>query len=231
MLSSAFLLLVSNTFLTLRLGNGSQSSFPRPLKEEEESKYIDEWINTGDVYARNKLIEHNLRLVAHIVKKYFSQSSDTDDLISIGTIGLIKGVGSYKPDKKVRLATYCSRCIENEVLMYFRSLKKSAADLSLSDSIDSDVDGNSLSLIDVLACDDDMFENISAVETIEQMMKYINSRLDEREIEIIKLRYGLMDNIPKTQKEVASICKISRSYVSRIEKKAIEKLRLAFEEQ
>lgn len=230
MLSGAFLLLISNTFLSLRLGNGTQSSFPRPLEEEEERRYINGWITEGDIECRNKLIEHNLRLVAHIIKKYFSQNADTDDLISIGTIGLIKGINSYRPDKKVRLATYCSRCIENEVLMYFRSLKKTAGDLSLSDAIDSDGEGNSLSLIDVLSQDDDMFERISNTETSEQLIRYVDTELDSRECEIIKLRYGLSGKEAKTQREVAAICKISRSYVSRIEKKALEKLRKAFNE-
>jgi len=162
MLTGTFLLLLSNAFITLRLGGGSQSSFPRPLSEDEERMCVERWQISGDTEARNKLIEHNLRLVAHIVKKYYSQSSDTDDLISIGTIGLIKGVSSYKPDKNVRLATYCSRCIENEILMYFRSLKKTAGDLSLSDSIDTDGEGNSLSLMDVLAQEDEMLDVLSA---------------------------------------------------------------------
>ncbi len=230
MLSSAFVLLMSHVFLSLRLGNGTAGSFPRPLREEEEKRYIDKWLAIGDIDSRNKLIEHNLRLVAHIVKKYYSQSSDTDDLISIGTIGLIKGVSSYRPEKKVKLATYCSRCIENEVLMYFRSIKKSSGDLSLSDTIDTDGEGNSLSLMDVLAQDDDMLENISAMETKTQLLNYVDTILDSREAEIIKLRYGLYGRIPKTQRDVAELCGISRSYVSRIEKKAIEKLRFAFGE-
>lgn len=230
MLSSAFLLLVSNVFLTLRLGNGSQSSFPKPLREEEEKDYVARWLEQGDLDARNKLIEHNLRLVAHIVKKYYSQTSDTDDLISIGTIGLIKGVSSYRPDKNVRLATYCSRCIENEILMYFRSMKKSSGDLSLSDSIDTDADGNSLSLMDVLAREDDMLEQLSAAETRLELIRYVNTLLDDRESEIIRLRYGLSGSSPQTQREVAVKCGISRSYVSRIEKKAIEKLRKALED-
>ncbi len=225
MLSGTFMILFSNALLALHLGNGSGNSFPRPLKNEEEKRYIDEWITKGDINARNKLIEHNLRLVAHIIKKYYAQGSDSEDLISIGTIGLIKGVSSYKPDKKVKLTTYCSRCIENEVLMHFRSIKKSAGELSLSDAIDSDSDGNGLSLIDVLSNDDDLFENLSSNEMRKQLVKYIDTALDTRESEIIKLRYGFYNSEPKTQREVASICNISRSYVSRIEKKAIEKLR------
>lgn len=230
MLSAALMLLLSNSILALHLGNGSGSSFPRPLKEDEEKKYIEDWVSNGNTESRNKLIEHNLRLVAHIVKKYYAHNADTDDLISIGTIGLIKGVSSYKPDKKVKLTTYCSRCIENEILMYFRSLKKSAGELSLSDAIESDGDGNSLSLMDVLSGEDDMFENLCTYETGIQLSKYIDTKLDKRESEIIKLRYGIGYSEPKTQREVASICNISRSYVSRIEKKAIEKLRIAFED-
>lgn len=225
MLSGTFMILFSNALLALHLGNGNGNSFPRPLKNEEEKSYIDEWVTKGDIGARNKLIEHNLRLVAHIIKKYYAQGSDSDDLISIGTIGLIKGVSSYKPDKKVKLTTYCSRCIENEVLMHFRSIKKSAGELSLSDAIDSDSEGNGLSLIDVLSSDDDLFENLSSSEMRKQLVKYIDTALDSRESEIIKLRYGFYNSEPKTQREVASICNISRSYVSRIEKKAIEKLR------
>lgn len=228
MLTSAFLLLVSNTFLMLRLGNGTAGSFPKPLSAEDERRYLDEWTAKGNIEARNKLIEHNLRLVAHIIKKYYSQTADQDDLISIGTIGLIKGISTYRADKNVRLATYCSRCIENEVLMYFRSMKKSAGDLSLSDSIDTDGDGNSLSLMDVLAQDDDMLENISAAETKMNVRRFVDSMLDERESEIIKMRYGLEGKAPLTQRETAEKCGISRSYVSRIEKKAIEKIRKAF---
>lgn len=230
MLSSAVLLLLSHTFLSLRLGGGTQSSFPKPLSEDEENKYVQLWLTEGEIEARNKLIEHNLRLVAHIVKKYYSQSSDADDLISIGTIGLIKGVSSYRPEKKVRLATYCSRCIENEILMYFRTLKKSSTDISLSDTLETDGEGNGLSLMDILAQEDDMFENISAAETKTQLIYYVNTVLDKREAEIIKLRYGLGGMVPKTQRDVAVLCGISRSYVSRIEKKAIEKLRMAFED-
>jgi len=230
MLSGAFLLLLSNSFITLRLGKGSQGSFPRPLRGEEEELYIDKWLSCGDIEARNILIEHNLRLVAHIVKKYYSQNSDTDDLISIGTIGLIKGISSYLPEKKVRLATYCSRCIENEILMYFRSLKKSAGDLSLSEPIDVDGEGNSLSLIDILACEDDMLDSLSAEETKNEMLNCVNTVLDSREAEIIRLRYGLYGHNPLTQRETADVCGISRSYVSRIEKKAIEKLRKALDE-
>jgi RNA polymerase sporulation-specific sigma factor len=215
MLASAFMLLVSNAFIMLRLGNGQSGSFPKPLSAQEEQKCVDAWLQHGDIQARNTLIEHNLRLVAHIVKKYYTQTAEQDDLISIGTIGLIKGVSTYRPEKNVRLATYASRCIENEVLMYFRSTKKSAGDISLSDSIDTDGDGNSLSVMDVLAQDDDMLENLSMIETRNNVRKYIDSCLDSREAEIIQKRYGLSGHSPMTQREVAAECGISRSYVSR----------------
>lgn len=172
---------------------------------------------------------HFLLLLGSL-KKYYTQGSDQDDLISIGTIGLIKGISTYKPDRKVRLATYASRCIENEILMHFRSLKKSAGDLSLMEAIDTDKDGNSLSLMDIISVEDDMLENLSARETTERLSKYIQDVLTEREAEIIFTRYGLGGRTPKTQRELAAQCGISRSYVSRIEKKALEKLRKCFED-
>lgn len=213
MLTSAFLLLLGNAFLSLRLGSGTQGSFPKPLKADEEKKCIDKWLSSGDIESRNKLIEHNLRLVAHIVKKYYSNTSDTDDLISIGTVGLIKGISSYRPDKNVRLATYCSRCIENEILMHFRSQKKTAGDISLSDYIDTDGEGNTLSLMDILAEEDDLLEELSAAETVGELLKCVKTDLDKRESEIIIMRYGLFGTKPMTQREVAEICGISRSYV------------------
>ena len=230
MLSTAFILLLSGSFISLRLGNGTSGSFPRPLSAEDEKDYLEKWLNKGNIDARNKLIEHNLRLVAHIVKKYYSQTSDNDDLISIGTIGLIKGITSYRPEKNVRLATYVSRCIENEVLMYFRSLRKSAGDLSLSDTIDVDGEGNSLSLMDILAQEEDMFENVSSAEMREQLIACVNTVLDPREREIIIYRYGLAGGQSLAQREVALKCGISRSYVSRIEKRALEKLKNALED-
>ena len=228
MLASAFMLLVSSAFLMLRLGKNS-GSFPKPLGARDEKKYLDLWA-TGDIDARNVLIEHNLRLVAHIVKKYYTQCAELDDLISIGTIGLIKGISSYKPEKGVRLATYASRCIENEVLMYFRSARKSATDVSLSESIESDGTGSSLCLMDVVCFEDDMLEKISRSELSRTIGRIVYEALDERESEIIRLRYGLDGGVPKTQHDVAEICGISRSYVSRIEKKALEKLRKALED-
>lgn len=222
MISATFMLLMSSAILTLRLGGGT-GSFPRPLNAEEEKEYIDRAV-AGDIEARNKLIEHNLRLVAHIIKKYYTQSRDQSDLISIGTIGLIKGISTYKPDKGVRLATYASRCIENEILMHFRSQKKSAGDISLSEDIDSGGNGNSLSLIDVISSPDDMFEDISSQEIYGKLRQCVKDRLTERESAIITMRYGLDNQLPKTQREIAGICGISRSYVSRIEKRALKKL-------
>ena len=225
MLSSFLALILSGLFFSLRLGPGS-GSFPRPLRAEEEARAVDAWVTRGDIAARNELVEHNLRLVAHIVKKYYASSADQEDLISIG---LIKGVSTYRPDKNVRLATYASRCIENEILMYFRAQRKSAGDLSLSDSIDSDGEGNALSLIDVLAGDEDLLEDISKAELRGQVRGAVERVLEPREAEIIRLRYGLAGGKPLTQRETAARCSISRSYVSRIEKKALEKLRRALE--
>ncbi|MCD8357787.1 MAG: RNA polymerase sporulation sigma factor SigK [Oscillospiraceae bacterium] len=227
MLYSALLLLLSGVFLTLRLGTGG--SFPKPLSPEEERTAVEAWVERGDLAARNTLVEHNLRLVAHIIKKYFSQKADQEDLISIGTIGLIKGVSTYRPDRNVRLATYASRCIENEILMHFRSQKKSAGDVSLSERIDTDGDGNDLSLMDVLAEEADLAEDVSMAELCGQARRCVDTVLEPREAEIISLRYGLDGKKPLTQRETAEIAGISRSYVSRIEKKALEKLRRAID--
>ena len=226
MLESAILLLMNSLFLMLRISPGD--SFPRPLSREKEREYLQRW-QQGDLEARNLLVEHNLRLVAHIVKKYYS-ADDADDLISIGTIGLIKGVNTYRADKNVRLATYASRCIENEILMYFRSQRKSAGELSLSDALDVDGEGNGLFVMDVLAQEDDMAERIGSRELCRSLRALIGSSLDEREAQIIRLRYGLGGREPMTQWETARECGISRSYVSRLEKRALEKLRRALEE-
>ena len=218
-------ILLNTAFLTLRLG-GSSSSFPRPLSAAEERRYVMLAIQ-GDQEARNTLIERNLRLVAHICKKYYSSSCEQDDLISIGTVGLIKGISSYDPEKGVRLATYASRCVENEVLMYLRSQKKTSGDISLSEAIDEEGDGK-LSILDVLCEDEeDLIERISRLENSSNLHKCIRSVLTEREQTIITLRYGLDRHRVHTQWEVASLLGISRSYVSRLEKKALEKLRSA----
>ena len=212
MLGMSLAMLLGGVLLMLRLSPGG--SFPSPLSAEEERRYLVLW-QGGDMTARNVLVEHNLRLVAHIIKKYYTQTNDIEDLISIGTIGLIKGINTYKPDRGIRLATYTSRCIENEILMHFRSQKKSMCDVSLSEVLDTDGDGNSLSLMDVLSQDDEMSERIGELELCEKLKGLVSSALDEREARIIKLRYGLDGSPPMTQRETANACGISRSYVSR----------------
>lgn len=219
--------LLGSALLMLRLANPT-GSFPRALGAEEERRLVERSL-AGDMDARNLLIEHNLRLVAHVVKKYYTAGTDTEDLISIGTIGLIKGVNTYRPDKGVRLATYSARCVENEILMYFRSLRKSSGDISLSEALDTDSEGNSLSLMDVLAVEDDLAERVSLKESAWKVRECVDSILEPREAEIIRLRYGLGGCKPLTQRECAARLGISRSYVSRIEKRAIEKLRQAME--
>ena len=224
MLSAWILLALGGLFMTLRVSGMGGGSFPKPLGEEEEGVLLRRYKEEGDMGARNKLIEHNLRLVAHIVKKYFNATGDVEDLISIGTIGLLKGVDTFKMDKKIRLATYCSRCIENEVLMHFRAQKKNQGMLSLSDSIDTDKDGNALSLLDVISVEDDMLDNLHAKESYRRLRSCVDSCLEKREREIIMARYGLDGCEPLTQREIAKVKGISRSYVSRIEKKALGKL-------
>jgi len=227
MLSPWILLLLNGLCYPLRLADAT-GSFPRPLKAEEERECLEKWA-AGDLAARNKLIEHNLRLVAHIVKKYYTPTGSQDDLISIGTIGLIKGISTFKPDKKVRLATYASRCIENEILMYFRSQKKLQGEVSLSDALEGDGEGNALSWMDVIRVDDDLLDNLDAKESQKRARQCVETCLTQREKLVVTLRYGLDGHPPKTQREIAQITGISRSYISRIEKKALEKLRAALE--
>ena len=205
-------------------------TFPQPLPAKEEQFYLQK-LKEGDLEARNILVEHNLRLVAHIVKKYYTPNGDQDDLISIGTIGLIKGVSTFKADKNVRLATYASRCIENEILMYFRAQRKLQGEVSLADTLEAGGEEGSLSLMDVIAVDDDMLEQLSTRDACIQVRKCVDDCLTAREREIICLRYGLDGRVPQTQREIASLCGISRSYVSRIEKKALEKLRVEYEKK
>ena len=203
-------------------------SFPRPLTAEEERNCLER-LKNGDSSARNELIEHNLRLVAHIVKKYYSNTNDQDDLISIGTIGLIKAVNTFDHSKGIRLSSYAARCIENEVLMYFRAAKKSAQDVSMNEPIDTDKDGNALTLMDVMATEDTIVENLDWKVKSEQLKRYIAQVLTPLERVIIELRYGLYNDHPLTQREVAARLKISRSYVSRIEKKALQLLKRQFD--
>lgn len=212
MLSAALLLFANSLLLSLRLSGGG--SFPKPLSAAEERMWLERCAK-GDPEARNVLIERNLRLVSHIIKKYYVQSADQEDLISIGTIGLIKAISSFDPAKGAKLATYAARCIENEILMYFRSQKKLQGEVSLSDSIDMDKEGNVLQLMDVVGVDDTMLEDLHDRESAKKVRRLVKERLTAREAEIIRLRYGLGGSIPLTQREVAAAFGISRSYVSR----------------
>ena len=225
MIAAAWLML-STLLYSLQLNTGS---FPKPLTEEEERHYL-QLAQQGDLEARNVLIERNLRLVAHIMKKYYAQTADQEDLISIGTIGLIKGISTFDASKGARLATYAARCVENEILMYFRSQRKSAQDVSLSDYIETGSDGAPLELMDVISEDCDLTEQLAGRETVAQLRRAIDSCLSDQERQVILLRYGLNGQSPKRQREVAQITGISRSYVSRIEKRALEKLRGVLEE-
>ena len=222
MIAAAWLML-SSLMYSLQLSTGS---FPKPLTQKEEAHYL-ELAAKGDMEARNILIERNLRLVAHIMKKYYAQTADQEDLISIGTIGLIKGITTFDASKGARLATYAARCAENEILMHFRSMRKSAQDVSLSDYIETGSDGTALSLLDGVAEDVDLLERISTREQIQQLRRAVESELTEQERQIIQLRYGLVGQAPMRQREVAQITGISRSYISRIEKRALQKLRKA----
>ena len=204
-------------------GSYSINVFPEPLSPEDEEMYLSR-LKNGDKEARGKLIEHNLRLVAHIVKKYDTKENNTDDLISIGTIGLIKGIDSFKHDKNIKLTTYAAKCIQNEILMNFRNNKKRQHDVSLSDSIGYDKDGNEINLIDVIKCDEeDMLTKLHNKDSIETLIKFLKI-LNSREKEIIIKRYGLFNNDELTQKEISEQMNISRSYVSRIEKRALLKI-------
>lgn len=206
-------------------------SFPNPLSAKEEEYYIKLY-ESGDDTARRKLIEHNLRLVAHVAKKYSNSTISSDDLISIGTIGLIKAVNTYNSSKAARLATYAARCIENEILMSLRAGKKNRTEISLSDPIGTDRDGNEINLNDIIGTDpDSILDDISLKIQIHKMSDAVNSVLTERERNVIKNRYGIMGRSPKTQQEVADALGISRSYVSRIEKKALSKLKEALKNE
>lgn len=221
--------LFSNGFLFFILHLSQPGSFAPPLSAAREREALAE-MHAGDGKARSELIEHNLRLVAHIIKKYYSNYSDQEDLISIGTIGLIKGINSFDYTKGTRLATYASRCIENEILMHFRSQKKSAQDISMSEPIDTDSEGNPLTLSDIVYTDDTIADDLDKKIKIEKLREYIDEMEDSRDREIILKRYGLFMSKPMTQREIAEEMGISRSYVSRIEKRALKKLREKFTE-
>lgn len=224
MLSAAVWLMLSSMLCSLRLSGGG--SFPKPLSPEEEKHYL-ELSAKGDLAARNILIERNLRLVAHIMKKYYTQSADQEDLISIGTIGLIKGISTFDCTKGARLATYAARCVENEILMHFRSMRKTASDVSLSDCIETGKDGDAISLMDVICSDQDLFEDLSTNELYAHLHSVIRRVLSDREQTVITRRFGLDGRKPQTQREVAESLNISRSYISRIEKKALNELKHA----
>ena len=217
--------MLGSLFFMLRV-SPKGSAFPKPLSREKEKEALEE-MEKGSIEARNLLIEHNMRLVAHIVKKYYAGREDQDDLISIGTIGLIKGVSSFDVSKGKKLTTYVSRCIENEILMYFRAIKKQAGDVSLSEPIDGDDEG-SLFLLDTISVPDTLAEDLDMSERQKKLYEYIAQNLDGREREIVIMRYGLFGTREYTQKEISEIKGISRSYVSRIEKKALEKLKDRF---
>lgn len=211
-------------FFVLRV-QGDGGSFPKPLPPEEERELLRKMQEEGDENARVQLIEHNLRLVAHIVKKYYASSAEQDDLISIGTIGLIKAVGTFRPDKNIKLGTYASKCIQNELLMHFRQKRKSAGELSLSDALETDGDGGALALMDVICCEDEALSAVDEHDRYDAMHRALADSLTPREREIIRLRYGLGLPAPLPQREIAKQLGISRSYVSRIEKKALEKMK------
>ena len=218
-------LILSGLMYSLQLQTGS---FPKPLTAQEEQHYL-QLAAKGDLHARNILIERNMRLVAHIMKKYYAQTSDQEDLISIGTIGLIKGISTFDATKGARLATYAARCVENEILMHFRSQKKSAQDVSLSDHIETGSDGAPLALMDVVCQEDDMLDTIAGREMVKKLRMVLPQVLTPQEQQVVRLRYGLGGQLPMRQRQVAAITGISRSYVSRIEKKALQKLKVALE--
>jgi len=204
-------LMLSALLYSLQLQTGS---FPKPLTEDEERHYLA-LAAEGNLEARNILIERNLRLVAHIMKKYYAQTADQEDLISIGTIGLIKAVSTFDASKGTRLATYAARCVENEILMHFRAQRKSAQDVSLSDYIETGSDGAALSLMDVVSEDDDLLEQVTTREAVRQLRQVMDTCLTDQERQVVTLRYGLDGEKPKRQREVALLCGISRSYISR----------------
>lgn len=229
MLSLSSLLFHEGLFWMLRVSSIT-GSFPQPLSAAREREVLAA-MQAGDPTARDVLIEHNLRLVAHVVKKYYASREDQDDLVSIGTIGLIKAVSTFNPDKNIRLATYACRCIENEILMYFRTLRKQNQEVSLSEPIDNDSDGNAISLLDVISCEDTLLEQVELSDQQQLLYHCLSTALEPREREILLLRYGLSGRQPLAQREVAELCGISRSYVSRIEKKALKKLSACFDEK
>ena len=224
-----FLAYLSQYIFLFILHIANSESFPKPLTKAQEKEYLERCAKV-DINARNTLVEHNLRLVAHIIKKYYQNASGQEDLVSIGTIGLIKAINTYDINKNIKLSSYASRCIENEILMYFRNLRKSAQDVSLNDTLDTAKDGNPLTLMDILADDRNIDDDIDTGMNLQVLRQYIDSELTPREREIIIYRYGLTGEAPQPQRELAKRLNISRSYISRIEKKALEKLRARYEQ-
>ena len=214
-------------FISLILGIEQMENFPPPLKKEDEAEAFQK-MRQGDKKARELIIERNLRLVSHIIRKYYSSYQYPDELLSVGSLGLIKAVDSFKNEYGTRFATYGAKCIQNEILMYFRSQKKTQNEVSINDTIDIDKDGNPLTYLDVISSDENVADNVDLKIHTARLNELIEAKLDEREREILTLRYGLAGYKPMTQREVASHLKISRSYVSRIEKRALEKLRDSF---
>ena len=208
----------------------SSGMFPPPLKHEKEKEYLIK-MKQGNKVAKEKLIEHNLRLVAHIIKKYYSLESENDELISVGTVGLIKAINTFDDTKGVRLATYASRCIDNEILMYFRNQKKTSLDISLDEPIETDSEGNPLTLIHIIATDDTIVDELTLKYNVKNLIKYVTELKDERERNLIIMRYGLNGTQPKTQNEIAKLYGISRSYVSRLETRILKKLKRRFENE
>ena len=227
MIAELLIRTISNLFVFALHLSGS-GSFPPPLSAKRERECLEAMKN-GDLNAKNELIEHNLRLVAHIIKKYYSSSVQQDDLISIGTIGLIKAINTFDTDKGTRLATYAARCIENEILMQFRAQKKTAQDISVNEPIDTDSEGNPLTLMDIISTEDEIVEDIYKMTMLKKLSTEVGKIKDPREKSIIMMRYGLDGTRPMTQLEVSKKLNISRSYVSRIEKKALKELRKALE--
>jgi RNA polymerase sporulation-specific sigma factor len=223
---AAVWLMLSGLLYSLQLSSGN---FPKPLTEQEERYYLERSAQ-GDLEARNVLIERNLRLVAHIMKKYYANTSDQEDLISIGTIGLIKGITTFDPSKGARLATYAARCVENEILMHFRSQRKSSQDVSLSEIIETGTDGAALSLMDVVGEEPDLLESITSRERLQEVRRAVAKCLSDQEKQVVMLRFGIGGLKPCRQREVAEMLGISRSYVSRIEKRALQKLRVELED-
>ena len=212
-------------FVALVLGLEEKQSFPPPLTKDEESELFER-MKRGDMNARGKIIEHNLRLVSHIIRKYYASYENPDELLSIGSYGLIKAVDTFKYNFGTRFATYGAKCVQNEILMFFRSQKKNSNEVSINDTIDMDKDGNPLTYLDIIGVDDSIVDNVEMKIYIDRIRELVDSVLDERERRIITLRYGLKGFQPRTQREVAKHLGISRSYVSRIEKRALEALRI-----